>query len=388
MQPLTIISISTDRKIFEAGSDVRKRMIEYGAIFSELHIIVFSKKSLGYTQQKIAENVWVYPTNSSSKWLYVRDARRCISKIIVVQNINLKKAVVTSQDPFETGIVGTYISKKYHLPLQIQVHTDLFNPFFVSKNFLNRVRVRMARRILPKADEIRVVSARIKKSILDKIPAISEKRIDILPVFVADPALSVQSENVDLKKKYPAFGHIILIASRLEPEKNIDFALEVFRDVVARYPKAGLVIAGTGSQKSLLEKKAYKLGISQSVVFEPWPNNVASYYKTCDIFLMTSSYEGHSMALVEAGLSGAAIVTSDVGSARDFLEDGVSALFARVGDRDAFTKKICSVIADRNFQRTLQIKARESFKNKLVLDKNEYLKKYAELAVKAFSKTF
>ena len=37
--------ISTDRKIFEEGSAVRVRQIEYAKEYEEVHIIVFAKKS-------------------------------------------------------------------------------------------------------------------------------------------------------------------------------------------------------------------------------------------------------------------------------------------------------------------------------------------------------
>jgi hypothetical protein len=40
--------ISTDTKIFEQGSSVRNRMVEYGSLFDELHIVVFTKKGNSY----------------------------------------------------------------------------------------------------------------------------------------------------------------------------------------------------------------------------------------------------------------------------------------------------------------------------------------------------
>ena len=47
--------ISTDRKIFEEGSAVRARMIEYGKLFDELHIVVFTKRNLKMLKRRMRQ---------------------------------------------------------------------------------------------------------------------------------------------------------------------------------------------------------------------------------------------------------------------------------------------------------------------------------------------
>ena len=62
---MRVISIGTDRKLFEANSAVRQRQIEYGKMFDELHIIVFTKRIINCESKiKLSENVFVYSTNS------------------------------------------------------------------------------------------------------------------------------------------------------------------------------------------------------------------------------------------------------------------------------------------------------------------------------------
>ena len=43
---MKVLMISTDRKIFEDGRGARSRMIEYGALVRELHIVVFVAKEI------------------------------------------------------------------------------------------------------------------------------------------------------------------------------------------------------------------------------------------------------------------------------------------------------------------------------------------------------
>ena len=94
---MIILSIGTDKKTFEQGSAVRSRMAEYGTLFDELHIIIFTLKKHGFKAEKISENVWIYPTDSWSRLFYPFSACRLFRKKLSALNID----VVTAQDPFE-----------------------------------------------------------------------------------------------------------------------------------------------------------------------------------------------------------------------------------------------------------------------------------------------
>src|SRR3989344_1516262 len=153
---LKILSISSDRKIFEVGSAVSERMKEYGALVGELHIVVLSKGSLGLKEKQVAPNVWAYPTNSSTRWLYVRDASILGKKIIFDKKFVRGESLITTQDPFECGLAGLNIKNKWRLPLEVQLHTDPFSPYF--NGALNIIRKFIARGVLKHADGVRVVT--------------------------------------------------------------------------------------------------------------------------------------------------------------------------------------------------------------------------------------
>ena len=146
---MKVIAISTDRKIFEEGSAVRGRMIEYGRLFERLDIIIFSKKSSpdsakatpGKQQSvasiKLSENVFVYPTNSKNRLFYIFDALKIAHRLTTNYKLLTTNLVISSQDPFETGLVGLLLKLRYKLPLQIQLHTDFTNKYFMCWSFFN-----------------------------------------------------------------------------------------------------------------------------------------------------------------------------------------------------------------------------------------------------------
>ena len=159
---MKVLMISTDRKLFEKGSNVYKRSVSYGRLADELHIIVFSLEKKEYPKNKfqIASNVWVYPTNSYGKVFYITDAIR-IGKKIVRDKIDL----ITTQNVFETGIVGWALSRKTNIKLHMQLHTDILCPYYYRGVFMNKIRVIMSKILIKRAHSVRVVSSRIKNSL-------------------------------------------------------------------------------------------------------------------------------------------------------------------------------------------------------------------------------
>ncbi|MDQ3014280.1 MAG: glycosyltransferase [bacterium] len=373
---MKVISIGTDRKIFEEGSAVRARIVEYGSLFSELHIIIFAQKSLGLKAQQISSNVWVYPTSSSSKFLYIRDGFKKGCEIISTFE-HCRDVVVSVQDPFETGRVGLKLKKKYSLPLQVQIHTDLFSPYFAQESLLNRIRLWNAKKVLPAAHEIRVVSKKIKDSLKAKI-GIDQEKIDVLPIFVEE-----HSQAAIATKKYSQFSSTILMVGRLAHEKNIPFAIDVFAEVLKTHPTIGLVIVGEGSEKKTLTEQVNRLGISKSVILEPWQQDLGPFYQSADIFLHTSLYEGYGLVLVGAGMYGLPILTSDVGIAGEILKDTVNASIAPVSDKAQFVTKLIVLLDNSELRQQYKQRVAADVAQAIITDKQTYLKSYKQLHAKA-----
>ena len=305
---MKLLSISTDRKIFDKNSAVALRQIEYAKSYEEMHIIVFSDKS--YSEISLAPNIWVYPSHSSNRWMYIFDALKLGRFIVEKRNIDN----ITCQDPFETGLVGALIKSRHNVKLEIQIHTDLGNKYFRNFNTLNKIRSIISNFVLPRADHVRVVSNRIKDYVKRYI---DETKIEIRPIKVDIDKIKNSPVSVYLHKKYPQFEKIVLMASRIEKEKNIDMAIRSFSVLSKMRQNVGLVIVGSGKEKENLRNLAKELCIEKNVIFEDWNDDIVSYYKTCDIFLLTSWYEGYGMSLVEAQACGAKVVSTDVGIAKE-----------------------------------------------------------------------
>ena len=220
--------------------------------------------------------------------------------------------VVSAQDPFLIGLIAWVIARMRGSKLHLQVHTDLFDPYFAGLSLGNRLKVVLARLLLSRADSVRVVSKRIADSLAArgvKIP------VTVLPVFI-DLENIKKAEPIDKRTRYPNFKKIVLVVARLEKEKNVAASIRAFAEISKADITAGLVVIGSGGERVPLEELSRRLGIEDKVVFEgaqdPFP-----FYKAADIVLVTSNYEGFGMVIVEALAAGCSVVSYDVGLARE-----------------------------------------------------------------------
>jgi len=309
-----VLMISGDPGVSEPGSDTGKRMEELRLALGELYIVPAYGSALNF----------------------IKAFFEC-AKILR----NKKIEIITAQSA-EHATIAWIFSKLFKVPWQMQIHTDIFSPYFVEHSMfdINRLRVWLAKFLVSRANRIRVVSNRIKRSLVKFNKNLNQPdKITILPVFVDVEGIKNAPIKTDLHKKYP-WRFIILMASRITKEKNIGLALETI-SLIRTNKRIILLVVGNGSELEALKFKVYKLGLNDGVIFEPHTDDLISYYKTCDLFLLTSNYEGYGRTLIEAAASGAKIISSDVGIAPEILEQ--ECVF-KVGDKEDLKRKLLSAL--------------------------------------------
>jgi len=363
---MKVLIINIDKNIFEPGSKSLERLKEYANFCEKLSVVVLTRRS--FEPIKVG-SLSVFATGSCCRVKYSFDTLGLAKKIMTEE----KHDLVMTQDPFDTGHIGWLIKKRYKIPWQCQIHTDFLSPYFWRESFLNKIRVLLAKFLLPSADGIRVVSQRIKNSLQTENYKLKINPV-VLPIFVDLEKFKTALIKIDLKQKYPQFDFIILMASRLSSEKNIGLAIEVMAKIVKKYPKTGLIIVGSGPQEQNLKLKIENLKLSDSIALESWSDDLASYYKTADLFLLASNYEGWGMTIVEAMACGCLVITTDVGCVGELVVNGESGLVVPVDNQTALVNAVNELIVNPLL--------REKFKtaslvavNKLP-SKEQYLREY------------
>lgn len=373
-----VISIGSDRELFNEKSAVRARMASYGSLFSSLHIIVRTGRFSGFVNTQIAPNVFVYPTRTLTRLgslsKAVKIGNRLAASLVASSGTSIP-VVVSGQDPFELGYCAYSIAKKNNAALHLQLHTDPFAPAF-ARGILNRIRIRIMRGLLPHAHAIRVVSPILKDVLVEKYH-LKEERISVLPVYAPMQKFtsmeSVPAQHY-FQTKYPQFDRVVLVASRLSPEKNIGVAIRAFARVAADFPRTGLCIVGKGKQLWKLRLLVRFLRLSDVVVFAPWQNDLRQMYRDAAIFLQTSRFEGFGLTLLEAGVCGLPVVTTRVGIAHNFVSK-TDAYVCAVGDVSCLASSLREVLSDTATQKRLGVSLRKAVA-RYEISEADYLRQY------------
>ncbi|MDO8561381.1 MAG: glycosyltransferase [bacterium] len=304
---MRILQIGADRSrrgILYRGTPAFMRQEAYAKQFGNLDIIALSLRSDG-AEIIDAGALRVYPTNAASKLSY-------FSRAMQIARTLPKPAVVSVQDPFETGLLGWRIARKFKVPLHVQIHTDFLSKEYARHSFMNRLRVLVAGFVLRRASHIRVVSEKIKTSLLKKYRL--HAPVTVLPIFVDVESFRNARIDESLAERFSSFKPKLLVVSRLESEKNVALALRAFAECAPQ--DACLLIVGEGSEKTQLLRMAEDLGVSGRVFFKGAKAPI-EYYKLADLVLVPSLYEGYGMVAIEALASGVPVLSTDVGIARE-----------------------------------------------------------------------
>lgn len=95
-------------------------------------------------------------------------------------------------------------------------------------------------------------------------------------------------------------GHI----GRFEEQKNHDFLIEIFNQVLYKNPNSTLILLGAGTLSEKIKNKVEILNISDKVKFLGVRNDVPKIMQAMDVFVLPSKFEGLGIVLVEAQANG------------------------------------------------------------------------------------
>jgi glycosyltransferase involved in cell wall biosynthesis len=147
---------------------------------------------------------------------------------------------------------------------------------------------------------------------------------------------------------------IVVYAGRLVPEKSVGDLLAAWVRVRSASPRAELAVLGAGACEAELRRAA-----PPGVRFLGDVGDVVPYLRAADAFVLPSSTEGLSNALLEAMAAGLPVVATAVGGALDLIEDGRSGRLVAPGQPIALADALSSLLADADLRERLGSRARE-----------------------------
>jgi glycosyltransferase involved in cell wall biosynthesis len=159
----------------------------------------------------------------------------------------------------------------------------------------------------------------------------------------------------------PTDRPMILFVGRVSLEKNIEFLLQVAKELKTLVPDLLFVIAGEGPARKTLQEMVNRQGLADTVLFIGYLNRqgpLEDCYSAADLFVFASRTETQGLVLLEAMAMGTPVVSTAVMGTRDVLVDGKGCVVAKEEILD-FTNKIARLLKAPEQRAKLSESARE-----------------------------
>jgi glycosyltransferase involved in cell wall biosynthesis len=155
-------------------------------------------------------------------------------------------------------------------------------------------------------------------------------------------------------------AHWLVGAGRLVEQKGFDMLLPAFASVADRFPEWGLLILGEGPERQALERQTVELGIADSVLMPGVVKKLHAILQRCNIFVLSSRFEGQPIALMEAMLCGLPVVSFDCPSGpAAIIRPGVDGLLVRPIAVESLSAELSKIMSSPDMQRDMGRAARD-----------------------------
>jgi glycosyltransferase involved in cell wall biosynthesis len=301
-----------------------------------------------------------------------------LNKIIVENSID----IIINQEAEVYSIC--ILCNKARQGTKAKLISSLHFPLFIELEAKGRILARLLPKIIVKKRRMRIQLER-RNFVYDNsdiFVMLSNRFIEEYKKFMPSKNLSnlrciyettnCGNQDVDFSKKMKT----LLVVSRIaEEQKRISMIIEIWKHISEKedYKDWKLIIVGDGPDMEKSKKLAENL---PRIDFKGW-QDPQSYYLDSPIFIMTSSYEGFGITLIEAQNCGCVPVVMDSFlSLHDIIENGENGFIVPNKDKKVFIEKVSMLMDNIELRERMAKNAMDSCKK---FDVGKIAKKWENL---------
>jgi glycosyltransferase involved in cell wall biosynthesis len=239
------------------------------------------------------------------------------------------------------------------------------------------------KKVVSKADFFISISQEIKLELVNY--GIKEEKIINIPNGVEVnkyyPISLVERKELRIKLSIDPDAIVVLYAGSLNKRKGIYDLLDACKLIDNLQGKKIEIVLCGPDHENVYDKHIRNKLFPVNINYKGNVDNINEYYQAADIFILPSYSEGLPNVLLEAAMSGLALIASDIGGNRDIVVDGYSGLLYNLGDSKLLKEKILSLINDNEKRLYLSKNALKFAKDKFSLStvSQQYINLYDKL---------
>ena len=250
------------------------------------------------------------------------------------------------------GFVARYIHKKTGIPVIYTEHNKQ-ERYHIATKLINKYTFNSQTLAVAVSDDVR---ASIIKNINPKIEVKTILNGVNTERFVRDGAVGKAMRE---KMGIPQDAIIVGTVAVFRFQKRLKEWLQVARKAADANANLRFVMIGDGPLKQEIEAERKRLGLEDYVLLPGLQEDTLPWYSMMDIFMMTSSFEGLPIALLEAMSMECAVVATRAGGIGEVVVDGESGVLVDVDEWERLSNLLVDLAGDRDMRDKLGISARD-----------------------------
>lgn len=266
------------------------------------------------------------------------------------------------------GFLSRIVNNRTKIPTVYTEHNMQERYHFITKK-INQLTFNSQSLALGVSDD---VTNSINKNINPKIPVKTLLNGANTDSFRRNPDLGIKiKQELGIPESALVIGNVAVFRF----QKRLIEWLHVFKEIETKNPNVYGIIVGAGPLEDEIKTELIKLRLEKKVFFPGLKTDVKPYFSAMDIFMMSSSFEGLPIALLEAMSMGCAIVSTDAGGIKEVIRDKQDGLTCTVEKWEELSD-LCQILIDdpeklQEFKKAARERAVNSFSLKRMVDSLE-----------------
>lgn len=200
---------------------------------------------------------------------------------------------------------------------------------------------RLRRWAYPRAYAVVTLTGGTARWVREHIPG---SKVTVIPNAIPWP-IANQEPMVPVSDKGERLR--LLAVGRLHPIKGFDILIQSFSVLASYFPDWELVILGEGDEREALQQQIDENELTDRIHLVGRVGNIADWYQSADLYVLSSRAEGLSNTLLEAMASGLAVVAVDCDTGpREIIRDNIDGVLVNPPeDADALAAHMSDLMA-------------------------------------------
>lgn len=157
----------------------------------------------------------------------------------------------------------------------------------------------------------------------------------------------------------PTDKKVIIYTGRLSEFKGVHHLLGALSQLKKSRNDWVCWIVGDGPMQEELINQSKALGLENDVFFFGRRDDIPYLLSISDIFVLPTLMENQPLSVIEAQISGKAVIASDVGGVPEIIEHGITGVLSPAGDEQMLTMHINYLLENEPYMKNLGFNAKK-----------------------------